>query len=127
MNCFFLKLNPGKSKIIVFGPKKVRESLVINGTFIACLRFSNIVENLGVKLDSELSFSQQINKCVSSAFSSIKTISRLKSFLTLNDKRTLTTSLVLSKIDYCNSLYYGINSDLIRRLQYVQNSHSAKD
>ena len=30
-------------------------------------------------------------------------------------------SYVFSKIDYCNSLYYGINSGLISKLQRVQN------
>ena len=30
-------------------------------------------------------------------------------------------SLVLSKLDYCNSLYYGINNDLVSKLQYAQN------
>ena len=29
---------------------------------------------------------------------------------------------MLSKLDYCNSLYYGLNSDLLNRLQIVQNS-----
>lgn len=32
------------------------------------------------------------------------------------------TSLVVTKIDYGNSLYYGVNSNLISKLQYVQNS-----
>ena len=30
-------------------------------------------------------------------------------------------SLSLSKLDYCNSLYYGINNDLVSKLQYAQN------
>ena len=126
MNCFFLKLNPSKSKIIVFGPKRVKQAVTVNGVFIendsSCLRFSNVVENLGFKLDSALTFSSQINHCVSSSFTSIKLISKLKSFLTHKEKCTLATSLVLSKIDYGNSLYYGINTSFINKLQYVQNS-----
>ena len=126
MKCFFLKLNPSKSKIIVFGPKSVKNALYINGVFIdndrSCLRFSNVVKNLGVQLDSALSFSNQINFCVSSAFNSIKLISKLKPFLNQKEKCTLVTSLVLPKIDYGNSLYYNINSNMITKLQYVQNS-----
>ena len=31
-------------------------------------------------------------------------------------------ALIFSRIDYCNSLYFGINSNLLNKLQYVQNS-----
>ena len=36
--------------------------------------------------------------------------------------KTLVCALVLSKIDYCNSLYYGINQNLIHKLQTVENA-----
>ena len=35
--------------------------------------------------------------------------------------KTLVSTLVFSKLDYCNSLYYGISSQLIKKLQVVQN------
>ena len=61
MNCFFLKLNPSKSKIIVFGPKRVRDAVTLNRVFLennrSCLRFDNVVDNLGFKLDSTLTLS----------------------------------------------------------------------
>ena len=37
-------------------------------------------------------------------------------------KRTLVSACVFSKLDYCNSLYYGIDSSLLNKLQSVQNS-----
>ena len=39
----------------------------------------------------------------------------------MKEKETLVCSLVLSKLDYTNSLYYGIHSYLLNKLQYVQN------
>ena len=86
----------------------------------SCLRLRN-VENLGIMFDSDLSFSCQVYKCVSSAFLTIKNISKVCSFLTKKEKSILACSLVLSKLDYCNALYYGINSSLLNKLQYVQN------
>ena len=58
-------------------------------------------------MDTELSFALQINRVVS-----------------LNKKqlKTLVSTLVLTKLDYCNSLYYGLNTQLIKKLQVVQNS-----
>ena len=126
MNCFFLKLNQNKTQVIVFGPESVRNKISINGVFVennkTCIRFRNIVKNLGIFLDASLSFSDQIKSVVSTAFASIKSIARIKSFLTVKEKCTLLTALVLSKVDYCNLLYYGINNSLLNRLQVVQNS-----
>ena len=126
MNCFFLKLNQRKTQIIVFGPKNIKSKICINGVFIendaTCIRFKSVVENLGILLDSDLSFADQVSSVVSKSFHCIKNISRIKTFLTSKEKCTLLTALVLSKLDYCNSLYYGINGSFINKLQVVQNS-----
>ena len=125
MNTYFLKLNAGKTQIIVFGPSSIRNDVTINGIFIdynnTCIRFRNVVKNLGVFLDSDMSYAHQINSCVSSVFLTIKSISKISSFLSKKEKCTLVCSLVLSKLDYCNSLYYGTNAILLKKLQYAQN------
>ena len=124
-NSYFLKLNPSKTQIIVFGPKVIRDAVSIHGIFIdyndTCIRFSNVVQNLGVLFDKEMTFSHQVKSCVSSTFATIKNISRLKSFLSRKEICTLVCSLILSKLDYCNSLYYNIESDSLSKLQYAQN------
>ena len=35
---------------------------------------------------------------------------------------TVVCACILSKIDYCNAIYYGINESLLNKLQSVQNS-----
>ena len=126
MNCFFLKLNQSKTQIIVFGPKNIKNKICINGVFIendtTCVRFKSVVENLGIFLDSDLGYADQVSSVVSKSFLCIKNISRIKTFLTSKEKCTLLTALILSKLDYCNSLYYGVNSFLLNKLQVVQNS-----
>ena len=126
MNCFFLQLNQSKTQIIVFGPPAIRHKISINGVFVennkTCIRFRSVVKNLGIYLDSNMSYVNQVNSVVSKAFLSIKNIARIKSFLTSKEKSILLTALVLSKIDFCNSLYYGINGSLLNKLQVVQNS-----
>ena len=121
---FFLCLNRSKTKIIVVAPPAVKESIVMKGTFIGndCIRFVTSAKNLGVILDDELSFEAQITSVVKACFSTIRKLSKIKSFLSYEHLRTLISACIFSKLDYCNSLYYGINQRLIKKLQVVQNS-----
>ena len=124
MHQFYLKLNPEKSKVIIFGSQEVLNKITINGTFLnnGCIRFVNNVKNLGFYLDSTLSYDYQVNQVVRSCFMSVKNISRIKHFLGYEQKRMVISSLVLSKLDYCNCMYIGSHSNNLRKLQSVQNS-----
>ena len=123
MNTFFVKLNESKTNIIVFAPKRIEKDITINGLFIdnKCIRFSNVVENLGVLLDNQLTFKQQITKCTQSCYMSIKKISSVKSFLDSNHRKVLVTALILSQLDYCNGLLYNVDNTLLKQLQKVEN------
>ena len=124
MNEHFLKLNPSKTEIIVFGSPDVTNKIDIHGTFLNndCIRFVNSVKNLGFHLDSALTFDKQINHVAQSCFLSIKNISSIKHFLDYEEKRSLISSLVLTKLDYCNAMYVGSSSHNLNKLQSIQNS-----
>ena len=124
MNEFFLKLNQSKTKILVLGPPAVLESIIIGGTFTggSCIRFVSSAKNLGVWLDENLDFGTHISKVVASTFMVIRAIAKIKSFLPRENLCTVVCSLVLSKLDYCNALYYGINKSELSLLQSAQNA-----
>ena len=124
MNHFFLRLNASKTKILVIIPPSLRNTIRIEGTFINnnCIRFVHSAKNLGVILDDELSFSEQVSKVVKTCFMIIRKLSKIKDFLTFEHLRTAVSALIFSRLDYCNSLYFGIHGELLNKLQYVQNS-----
>ena len=124
MHDHFLCLNASKTKILIVMPATCRESVIVRGTFIEnkCVRFVTSAKNLGVILDDELSFKGQITAVVKSCYYTIRKLRKIKSFLTYEHLRTLVSACVFSKLDYCNSLYYGIDSSLLNKLQSVQNS-----
>ena len=124
MNEYFLRLNASKTKILIVLPPSLKNSIAIRGTFINgdCIRFVDSAKNLGVILDDELSFEKQILKVVKACFICIRTLSRIKCFLTELQLRTAICAYVFSRLDYCNVLYYNIKSHLINKLQLVQNS-----
>ena len=124
MNSFFLKLNQSKTKILVLAPPTLASSINIHGTFLdeGCIRFVDCAKNLGVWLDQHLNLKTHIQKVVSSCYMILREISKIKSFLPKEALNTLVTSLVLSKLDHCNALYFNIGSHEINMLQSVQNS-----
>ena len=87
-----------------------------------CMRFVSSAKNLGVWLDEILDFKTQISKVASSSFMILRNIAKIKSLLPQESLCTLVCSLILSRIDYCNALYYKINNRELNVLQSVQNA-----
>ncbi len=80
------------------------------------------MKNLGVIFDSELKFDKQINSVVRTSFLQLRGLRKLKSFLSFNDLEVVIHAFISIRLDYCNSLYAGINQFSLSRLQLVQNA-----
>ena len=91
----------------------------INGT---CIKFSPLVKNLGVTLDSTLSLHQHVMNVCRVAYLEQRRINSIRNLLSIDAVKTLVCSLVLSRLNYCNSLLVGLPRYLIKRLQRVQNA-----
>ena len=52
----------------------------------------------------------------------MKKINKIRIYLTEDTTKTLVHSLVTGRLDYCNSLYFGLASKSIYKLQLAQNS-----
>ena len=52
----------------------------------------------------------------------LSNIGRIRRFISMDACKTLVNSIVTSRLDYGNSLLFGINKELINRLQRVQNN-----
>ena len=124
MTKHFLLLNPGKTEIIVFGNQTVLSKLELHGVFImpgVCVRTVSTAKNLGFHLDASLNFSYQVRKLKISCFRKLRNIAKMKPYLSIAQMQQLVQALVISSIDYCNALYLGTNSSVIKQLQNIQN------
>lgn len=63
-----------------------------------------------------------INKTCRAVFFHIYNIRKIRRFLSIVHARTLVNSFVTSRIDYCNSLLYGLPASEIQKLQRLQNT-----
>ena len=80
------------------------------------------LRNLGVLLDSELTMKQHVNKVTSACFYHLRRLRQLKRHVSRDTLRQLVSAFILNRLDYCNSLLYGLPWSTIAPLQRVQNA-----
>ena len=95
-------------------------TLSVGDTSVAIV---NKARNLGVMFDSQLNFNVHISKKCSLSFCSLYKIRLIRKYLSYKSAQTLILALVIGRLDYCNSLLYGLPASYIIKLQQVQNVH----
>ena len=80
------------------------------------------MKNLGVMFDSAMTMSSFIGMLCKSLNFQLYKIASIRQFLTTEVTRQLVTSLILSKLDYCNALLAGVTKDKLSKLQMIQNN-----
>lgn len=124
MASYYLQMNNAKTQIIVFGPPRVLNQIKIQGINLGntTIRFLNSVKNLGIHMDSALTMDSQIVELKKKCFRTLRNICKIRFFLTQDQLKKIVNSLVVSCLDYCNSLYFGITVKLQNQLQLIQNA-----
>ena len=118
-----LKLNDQKTEFIIFGThqqlKKIDNITIKIGS-------ENIipaehVRNLGFFMDRFCKNTKHINHLSSLLCYQLRNIHNIRGKLDFNTAKTVVQALILSKLDYCNSLLAGTPQCYLSRLQCVQN------
>ena len=117
-----LKINDDKTEFLIISSPRSKHA------FHPSLKIGDVVAqptssccNLGVHFDKHLSMESHIvNVCRCMMFH-LRSIATIRPMLTEFATAQLVHSLVTSRLDYCNSLLYGLPDTLLRKLQRVQN------
>src|SRR6218665_2408030 len=76
---------------------------------------SDTVKTLGVTLDSKLTFRPHITSLCKSCFYHIRAIRHIRKALAKDMSQTIACSLVLSHLDFANSLFVGVSDLEVKR------------
>ena len=82
----------------------------------------SVIRNLGSWFDPQLTMSSHISKSCGIAFYHLHNIRRIRKYLSLEATQALIHAFITSRIDYCNSLLYGIPDCQLNKLQHVLNA-----
>ncbi len=93
-----LQLNASKSEVIIFGPNKV-DSDIKDVLDTWTTNVQSQIRNLGVIFDSALTFDHQIKCLVKSCFFQLRTIAKIKSFLSGPDLDIVIHPFISSRLD----------------------------
>ncbi|KAK3087887.1 hypothetical protein FSP39_012065 [Pinctada imbricata] len=123
MNANKLKMNTAKTEFIMFGSKKqldkcTSKSFNINGDEI---QSENCIRYLGAFLDDKLNFKQHVKNKWRVAMMNYFRIKCDRKYLTQQAMEILVLSLVISHLDYCNVILYGISQSDLCKMQRIQN------
>ena len=118
-----LLINPDKTKVLAVGLPQLLKKL---SSFSITLFDKEItpvpvVKDLGVLLDTRLSYNQHITEIASKCLFKLYQINRIKHLLDRKTLLLLINSFVFSKLQYCSTVWSNTSSSNIDKLQKVQN------
>ena len=123
MNSKQLKLNDNKTECLLVGKKHDLRRLDITKLRILENEFDVMspIKNLGIIFEPDLSFNKQINQITKIAGYHLRNIAFLKKYLDEKTVKMLIHNFVISRLDYCNALYYGLPNYNLKKIQNVLN------
>ena len=83
---------------------------------------SSEAKNLCVIFDSDNSFDKHIASVCRACYYHLRDLRRIRKYLSTDTAIMVANAMVSSRLDYCNSLLYGVSKSNIAKLQRVQNA-----
>ena len=119
-----LSLNPSKTQLIWFGTKQQLHKLDLQllATLFPHFTFSSSVRDLGVTLDSALTFTEHLSLLTRSCYYHLRRLRAIRRSVSSKVFTTMVHAFISSRIDYCNSLLIGLPKVRLSSVQSVLNS-----
>ena len=106
-----LSLNDGKTEFLIIGTERQLSKVSIDKIKVGQAEVTPVssVRDLGVWFDSHLDMSTHVTKACSKACSNLYNIRHIRKYLSRESTERLVHAFFTSRLDYCNSLLYGVS------------------
>ena len=123
MTTNLLMLNLSKTEFLIIGLREQLNKFIYSSDLFSTdltshvgLPYTSPVPNFGIIFDKNLTVADHITKLSPICYMHLR---RLRPILDYKTACTIATSIVHSKLDYCNSFFNSINSSQIKRLKTI--------
>ena len=111
-----LMLNDDKTELLVFHQKtsdcnEVPQAVVVGDSSITSAKTAR---NLGVIFATTLSLNKHVTNMSRAAYYHLRAIGRIRRYLDQQSTKQLVHALVISRLEFCNSLLYGLPNTLVK-------------
>jgi len=119
-----LRMNADKTQLVWLGTRQQLAKLTTTEFSIlsSAVKPSSAVLDLGVHINGQLTMADHVTALRRSCLFQLRQLRMVRSSLTLEAAKTMVHAFVSTRLDYCNSLLYGISDGLLTKLQTVQNA-----
>ena len=119
-----LRLNAAKTQLLWLGSSQLVDRVDCHDVLVLGTRVAiwDTARDLGVVIDRELSLAAHVTAVCRSGYSQLRQLRPVVRSLSVNATKTLVQAFTSCRLDYCNSLLFGISDGLLQRLQSVQNA-----
>jgi hypothetical protein len=124
MNHHRLKMNESKTEYLVLSNRNIARQIQ-PPTLDVCgheVMASASAKNIGVTFDSHMALDVHVNNVCKCAYMHLHCIAKVKRFLDRQSLETFIHAFITSRLDSCNAILMGLNQQLTRKLQRVQNA-----
>lgn len=122
MSTNMLKLNDSKTEIMaVGGPRRnltELQSLTVGNEEVDVTK---CVRLLGVDFDSHLTLKQHVRNTAKNCFYTLKNMFKIRRCINETAAKAIVHTMIISKLDYCNAILYGLPESTLKHFTRVQN------
>ena len=124
MSSHKLKLNDDKTKAMIVSSQRMSTPLPMPDSL--AIGISNVIYQ-NSRCDTRYTFDhgkkkKQVINLVRTANFELRRINSIRHYISIEATHKLLLAFVMSRLDYCNSLFYGCPTYLINRRQKAQNN-----
>ena len=117
-----LRVNPDKTEVMLISSRKQKLNLAKLDLAGENLTLKPSFKSLGITIDQHLSLTRHINSVTASCYNELRKLYKIRHYLTIETRKLVVQNLIISRLDYCNSVLSGVPKTEIMKFQRVQNA-----
>ena len=118
-----MQLNLNKTEAIPVGTWQQLDKVLVSSIKVAGadVQLADRLKLVGVTVDRQITLDNQVSEICRQCNFHRRALRHVRPTLSRNTAATLACSIVQSRLDYCNSVFYGTSGSNVEKLQTIQN------